>query len=189
MRETRARRDRSGGGGRLGARGFAALCWLLVAGCQLTPTFTTGYELDPDRVRSTPLAGVLVVEPFSEEREPRYYNTTGRMFLTYVPFIPSVTMRFERLEESIRIQSEAIEAHGSGMTLVATQNVAPPFDEYYYPKSFARAIAADLAATGLFERVEYGIASEVADASHVLRGALRQTPLRTSTTSFGLGAA
>ncbi len=189
MRETRARSDRPGSGGRLGARGFAALCCLLGAGCQLTPTFTTGYELDPDRVRSTPLAGTLVVEPFSEEREPRYYNTTGRLFLTYVPFIPSVTLRFERLEESIRIQSEAIEARGRGMTLGAAQDVAPPFDQYYYPNSFARAVAGDLAATGLFERVEYGAASEAAGASHVLRGTLTQTPLRTSTTSFGLGAA
>lgn len=174
---------------RPGARGFAALCGLLVAGCQLTPTFSAGYEPDPDRVRSTPLAGTLVVEPFSEEREPRYYNTTGRMFLTYVPFIPSVTLRFERLEESVRIQSEAIEAGGRGMTLGATQNAAPPFDRYYYPNSFARAVADDLAATGLFERVEYGPASEAARADLVLRGTLRQTPLRTSITSFGLGAA
>jgi hypothetical protein len=159
---------------------------VLAAGCQLTPTFATGYAHDPDRIRSTPLAGTLAVEPFSEEREPRYYNTTGRMFLTYVPLIPSVTMRFERLDESIQIQSDAIEASGRGITLGAKQNVAPPFEEYYYPNSFARAIADDLAVTGLFEKVEYGPAA-AAGAEYVLRGTLRQTSLRNSITSFGLG--
>jgi hypothetical protein len=169
------------------ARVSILLYSLLVIGCQLTPTFTTGYEIKQSSLQPSPVAERLVVVPFSEERGPRYYNTPGRLFLTYVPLIPYVTMRWERLEESIRVQSESIAAAGRGITLGARQDVAPPFYEYYYPNSFARAIAEDLAATGLFQHVEYGSEAEAENSRYVLRGNVSETPLRTSTTSFGLG--
>ena len=37
----------------------------------------------------------------------------------------------------------------------ARQNVAPAFETYYYPNSFAEAVAADLAEAGLFNAVDY----------------------------------
>ncbi len=171
------------------ARASITVFTLLCVGCQLTPTFTTGYEIEPKPLRAAPVAGKLAVMPFAEERAPRYYNTSGRMFLAYVPLIPYVTLRFERLEESIRKQSSDIEAHGRGMTLVATQNIAPPFDEYYYPNSFAKTVAEDLSASGLFQEVEYVAEGEIEDHRYVLRGTLTETPLRNSVTSFGLGMA
>jgi hypothetical protein len=161
---------------------------LLTTACQLTPTFTTGYHVDPAAV-SAPAHRKLAVVSFSEEREPRFYNLAGRVFLTYIPLVPYVTVRFERLEESVRIQSDAIQAGGPGMTRGADQPVAPPFDDYYYPNSFARAVGEDLAATGLFEKVEYLPESEAKYADYVLRGALKGTPVRTSYTSFCLGMA
>lgn len=173
---------------RLGACSIAAVGALLATACQLTPTFTTGYRVDRTAA-SAPSHRTLAVEPFSEEREPRYYSTQGRLFLTYVPLIPYVTIRFERLEESVRIQSDAIAAGGAGLTRGADQPVAPPFESYYYPNSFPRAIGEDLAATGLFEKVEYLPEAEAKSADFVLRGALKSTPLRTSTTSYCLGVA
>jgi hypothetical protein len=158
-------------------------------GCQLTPTFTTGYELDDTPVRDAPLAGTLAVRSFVEARPERYYNTTGRLFLTYVPLLPYVTLRWERIEESVRIQSEAIDASGRGLTLGAAQAVAPPFEEYYYPNSFAEAVARDLEATGIFSRVSYVADGPTTGSDFLLAGTLRATPLRSSTSSFGLGAA
>jgi len=51
-------------------------------GCQLHPTFTTGYSLDPQTQRASPVEGSLAVRTFAEERPPRVYSTSGRMFLT-----------------------------------------------------------------------------------------------------------
>jgi hypothetical protein len=170
-------------------RFLAVLAALFCIGCQLTPTFTIGYDVGPAELRPTPIEGTLAVARFEEERSPRHYNTTGRMFLTYVPLIPYVTLRFERLEESIQIQSAGIEAGGRGMTRGAEQNVAPPFEEYYYPNSFAETIAKDLRAAGLFTSVEYVGDGPVGGHRYLLSGTLRETPLRNSTTSFGLGMA
>lgn len=39
--------------------------------------------------------------------------------MTYIPLIPYVSMPFERLEESVRIQSDDIQASGRGITLGA----------------------------------------------------------------------
>lgn len=171
------------------ARASIALTAVLCVACQLTPTFTTGYEIEPKELRSAPVDGKLAVMPFAEERGPRYYNTVGRLFLTYVPLIPYVSLRWERLEESVRIQSDAIENSGRGMTMGAQQTVAPPFKQYYYPNSFAETIAGDLRAAGLFREVAYVSEGEPAGYRYVLRGTLHETPLRNSTTSFGLGMA
>ncbi|MFG0318570.1 MAG: hypothetical protein ACF8XB_14945, partial [Planctomycetota bacterium JB042] len=154
--------------------------------CQLTPTFSTGYEVDPE-VGAPSFAKSVVVVPLNDEREPRDYDQTGRIFLTYVPFIPWVTLRFERLEESVKIQSDSIAQHGSGMTLVADQNVAPPFEQYTYPSSFARAIAADLKASKVFERVDFAERASPGDHDYVLSGTIRGTELRAAWSSYCLG--
>ncbi|MEN8183661.1 MAG: hypothetical protein ABFS46_14120 [Myxococcota bacterium] len=159
---------------------------LFCPACQLTPTFTTGYEV-PGRAAVQSLDRSLAVVPFEEARPPRLYTTTGRLFLTYVPLIPYVTSPFERLDESVKKQSEGIEAGGRGITMGATQGVAPPYEQYTYPRSFPRAISDDLNASGLFREVRFVEPDAVGDFDYVLRGSVRESPLRSTTTSFGLG--
>ena len=66
--------------------------------------------------------------------------------------------------------------------------MAPPFEEYAYPASFSRAVAADLAASGLFARVDaIGAEAPAEDHAFVLSGRLRASPLRRTVTSYGLG--
>jgi hypothetical protein len=160
-----------------------------VVGCQITPTFTTGYDLSPMSPAVERIDASLAVVPFREQRPPRVYTKAGKLFMTYIPLIPYVTMHFERLEESVRKQSEAIEAGGRGITAGAAQSVAPPFEEYYYPRSFAHAIADDLDAIGLFRQVRFVEDGAPRDVEYVLSGTLRRSPMRNSTTSYGLGMA
>lgn len=167
---------------------FALLSASLLTACQLTPTFTTGYDL-PGSVAARSLDRSLAVVPFEEERPPRLYGLAGRLFMTYIPLLPYVSIPFERLDESVRIQSKAIESGGRGMTAGAAQGVAPPFEEYTYPRSFARAIADDLNTSGLFREVAFVEEDAVAGFDYVLRGAVRESPLRETATSFGLGMA
>jgi hypothetical protein len=166
----------------------ASAAAVLLSGCQLTGTFTTGYQL-PGPVEGRQLDRSLAVVPFEEARPPRLYTTTGRMFLTYVPLLPWVTLPFERLDESVRKQSEGIERGGRGITSGAAQSVAPPFEEYTYPRSFPRAIADDLAAAGIFREVRFVEADAAQGFDYALRGSVRESPLRNSATSFGLGMA
>ncbi len=161
---------------------------LLLSACQLTPTFTTGYQV------SGPIAGEtldrsVAVVPFQELRPPREYSSAGRTFLTYVPLLPWVSMPFERVDEIVRKQSEGIAQGGRGMTSGAAQSVAPPFEEYTYPRSFPRAIADDLHASKLFREVRFVEADQVGGFDYVLRGSVRESPLRGTVTSFGLGMA
>jgi len=159
---------------------------LLLSGCQLTGTFTTGYQV-PGRIEAHSLDRTVAVVPFEEARPPRLYSTSGRLFLTYVPLLPYVTLPFERLDESVRKQSESIEKGGRGITVGAAQSVAPPFEEYTYPRSFPRAIADDLNASGLFREVRFVEADGTGGFDYVLRGTVRESPLRNTATSFGLG--
>lgn len=164
----------------------ALIVILFCSACQLTPTFTTGYEV-PGRSSAQGVDRSLAVVPFEEARPPRLYTTTGRLFLTYVPLIPYVTSPFERLDESVRKQSEGIEAGGRGITMGATQSVAPAYEQYTYPRSFPRAIADDLNASGLFREVLFVESDAAGDFDYVLRGTVRESPLRSTATSFGLG--
>jgi hypothetical protein len=168
-------------------RAIATLTLLLfVSACQLTPTFTTGYEI-PARLTVETSDRSLAVVPFTEGRPPRLYTTTGRMFLTYVPLLPYVSSPFERLDESVKKQSDSISAGGRGITMGAAQGVAPPYEEYTYPRSFPRAIADDLHASGLFREVRFVEEDAVSGFDYVLSGSVRESPLRSTATSFGLG--
>ena len=170
-----------------GLRQLIVLLTLPMWACQLTPTFTTGYEVPAERLRASPVEGTLAVTAFTEARPPRLYTMGGKMFMTYIPFLPYVSFPFERLEESVRIQSDAIAEGGAGITMGATQNVAPPFEEYYYPTSFPRALADDLAASGLFRSVEYVGDGSTEGYRYVLGGTLHETPFRHTASSYGLG--
>lgn len=161
---------------------------LFLSACQLTPTFTTGYQI-PGPLATRPLDRSVAVIPFEEQRPPRVYTKAGRMFLTYVPLLPWVSFPFERLDESVRKQSEGIERGGRGITAGAEQPVAPPYEQYTYPRSFARAIADDLNGSQLFREVRFVEADATAGFDYVLRGAVRESPLRSTATSYGLGMA
>ena len=164
----------------------AALAVALV-GCQLTATFTTGYEVDRVALRAQAISSSLAVKRFEEARPPRLYTFMGKLFMTYIPFLPYVTMPFERIDESVQIQSERIATSGRGMTLGARQDVAPDFEQYVYPASIARAIAEDLDATGLFDAVVYVGDEPAADHRYHLTGEVRASPMRVSYSSYGLG--
>lgn len=169
---------------------IAARLWLLLclSACQLTPTFTTGYQI-PGPVAGPQLDRRVAVVPFEEKRPERVYTQAGRLFLTYIPLLPWVSMPFERLDESVRRQSESIERGGRGITAGAAQSVAPPYDVYTYPRSFPRAIADDLNGSRLFREVRFVEADSTAGFDYVLRGSVRESPLRSTTTSYGLGMA
>src|SRR5262245_8818696 len=158
-----------------------------VAGCQLTPNFNTGYEIEKGLLREHPVRGSLAVRTFEEARPARYYSSTHRIWLTYVPLLPYVSLPYERLDESVARISDEIAERGRGISFGAAQPVAPPLEEYSYPRSFARAVADDLAASGLFEAVLY-VDGDASGHRWLLEGVLRETPLETDASSFGLGA-
>ena len=118
-------------------RSALTVMWLAaLAGCQIRPTFTTGYQVTPGD--PTPPADTsLAVTQFSEARPPRHYQTTGRMFLLYVPLIPYASLEFERTDENVAELSKDIARYGSHGSLPE----APPFDTYAYPISVPRALA------------------------------------------------
>jgi hypothetical protein len=164
----------------------AALAAALV-GCQLTATFTTGYEVDRVALRAQPINSSLAVKRFEEARPPRLYTLAGKLWMTCIPFIPYVTMPFERIDESVRIQSRRIGTSGRGTPFGARQDVAPDFEQYAYPASIARAIAEDLGATGLFASVVYVGDEPAAEHRYHLTGEVSASPLRVSASSYGLG--
>lgn len=162
---------------------------LLLGGCQLTPNFDARYQAEPARLRATPLPGTLAVRRFEEARPPRLWSTAGKTFLLYIPIIPWITLAYERVDESVRQISDGIERSGRGITLGADVQPAPDYETYTYPASFPRAIADDLAASGLFEECRYVGAGSTEGARYVLSGSVRESPIRRSQTSFGLGMA
>ena len=154
--------------------GWVLLCSIAVTGCTIRANLDTGFTPAP-RAAQQPTAPALAVQRFADERPPRVYSTGGRVFLTYVPFLPYVPVPYERLDESARKAGE--EVHLS----------MPPFESYTYPASMARAIADDLNASGLFDRVTYVGAEPAADYRYVLSGTLRASPLEKDFTSYCLG--
>ena len=153
-----------------------------LAGCQIRPTFTTGYTVRQSNL-TPPADTSLAVKAFTEARPPRHYETTGRMFLLYIPLIPYASMEFERTDENVAELSKDIATYGSYGKLPE----APPFDTYAYTASIPRALADDLAASGLFSSVTYVGDGATADARYVLGGSVQASPLRNSATSYMLG--
>lgn len=159
-----------------------SFCWtmllvLAIQGCTIKANLNTGYRPEPATLRQAPLPDALAVQRFREERPPRVYSTGGRGFLTYVPFIPYVALPFERVDES------AVKA-GTEANLSM-----PPFEEFTYPASMARAIAEDLEASGVFRAVRYVGDGPTDGYRYVLSGVLRATPVEKDLTSYGLGMA
>lgn len=162
---------------------------LLVTGCLLTPNFETGYEAPPWESPGFEARGTLAVKRFAEERPPRYFASPHRLWLTYIPFIPYVSLPYERVDEIVRDTSDAIAYGGRGMTQAVPIDIAPPFEQYAYSASFAEAIAADLAESKLFSTVDYVGTDSTAGYDYVLSGSVRASPLRKTASSYCLGAA
>jgi len=153
-----------------------------VAGCEVRPNFETGYRVMQSNL-APPAESSLAVTRFAEARPPRHYELTGRMFLVYVPLVPYATLEFERTDENVAELSKDIALHGSHGKLPQ----APPFETYAYPNSVPRAVADDLAASGFFSSVAYVGDGDTAGFRYVLSGAVKESPLRSSGTSYMLG--
>jgi len=147
-----------------------------LAGCPVNARLTTGYRPDAVALRPAPIDASLAVERFEDARPPRLYSTQGRALIAMVPFVPYVSLPFERVDETAKLQSEA-----------GAQPTAPDFEQYAYPASFARAIADDLRASGLFKEVVYTGPEGAVEHRYVLDGTVLETPLVGTKTCFLLG--
>jgi hypothetical protein len=161
---------------------------LCAVGCQLTPTFTTGYtpELDKSLWKYKSDAKLAVIQ-FEDARPEKEYASMGRLFLTYVPLVPFIWMPYERMDELVADISEKIKLGGRGITLAAKQNVAPPFSETQYPVSMAKAVAKDLGQ--YLGRAEFVRDPPKEGYDFVLKGTLRETPITVWATSYCLSIA
>ncbi|MBI1818614.1 MAG: hypothetical protein HYR72_26815 [Deltaproteobacteria bacterium] len=169
----------SGTGARIAAKP-KALCLLvlapLLAGCPVNARLTTGYRTTATALRPAPIDASLAVQRFDDKRPPRLYSTQGRALIALVPLVPYVSLPFERIDETAKLQSED-----------GAQPTAPDFEQYTYPASFARTIADDLGASGLFKAVVYTGQNGAAGYRYVLDGTLLESPLVHSKTCFLLG--
>jgi hypothetical protein len=162
---------------------LAGLGCAALSGCPISPTFTARYDV-PAAAQGGHPGEALAVRRFADERPPRLYTTQGRLFMTYIPLLPYVSLPFERTDENVRLLSEEIGTAGAAMK---TMTVAPPFEDYAYPESIPRAIAEDLRAHGVFREVRYAGDTVSPGERYVLDGILRATPSRATFTSYGLG--
>ena len=157
------------------ARKLILLCLISLGACDtIQANLNTGFDPAPPVVGGVPRDS-LAVQRFTDDRPPRVYSTAGREFLVYVPFIPYVARPFERLDESALKAGEEVNAS------------MPPFEQYTYPASMARAIAIDLDASGLFRKVDYVGDRSAAGYRYVLSGTVRSSPIEEDVTSYCLG--
>lgn len=117
------------------------------------------------------VAGGLAVEPFDDRRAERTFpSQRNATLLLFVPLVPSETIPYERLDES---RAQAMR-----------QSAPVPTADELFPVTMARAVADDLAASGLFRDVRF---DTPADADYVLTGVLRSTRFEVWSTSYMLG--
>jgi hypothetical protein len=164
-----------------------AVSALALVACGTTPNFVTGYAVLAEPLATPALTGGLVVRPFVDARPPRSDPTPRRIYWLALPLRLWVGSDFQRLDETVRDRSDEIRvnpSHGPGPPMPP----APAFAAYAYPRSIAEAIAADFGARGWFDTVRFADAQEaVGNHRYELRGTLRETLLRRSYTSYGLG--
>lgn len=150
--------------------GISAIFLIFLAACSHIPTQNFSYNPAPlpdQQVKK--IGGVLAVRTLQEGRPPRHFTPpVGKPFLLYIPLIPYVTLPYERLEESFAM------THGG--------------EKLNLPDAMSRAMARDLQASGLFDRVVHvGDGALPDDTDYVLTGTLRSTRHTTSMTSYLLG--
>jgi hypothetical protein len=134
------------------------------------------FTYDPPPIQSGIRPPVRVaVKDFTDARGPRSYpSLQGRAFLTYVPLIPYIRIPYERLDESYSIRRER-----AGETPEATD---------LFPHLMARAVARDLAMSGLAEDAFLLGEGEPHRPAHLLlTGELYSTAFDTYRTSYMLG--
>jgi hypothetical protein len=157
---------------------YAVLLVALIAlldGCAYVATTKLDYAPIPVAAAEPPPHPTLLVVPLRDDRPPKYYpSEMGRMFLTYIPLLPYVTIPYERLDESLLIATE--ERGGSF-----------PRDQLF-PRKMAAVIADDLRSSQLFSKVELGDPGSHS-ADYVLTGRLRSTEFDVNATSYMLGIA
>ncbi|MBX3025976.1 hypothetical protein KF840_13800 [bacterium] len=151
----------------------AGVAAALLAACATTTTQRVVYT-PLGAPAAHPFATRLVVVPFADGRPPRVYPAPRDSALRLLlPLVPSVTVDYERLDES-RAAERLIRG-------------ALPQREDLFEDALARAVAADLAAARLFDGVELA-ASPPPDADLVLGGTIVSTRFVSSTTAYLLGA-
>jgi hypothetical protein len=170
---------------------MVSLLSVFLSGCQLAPTFTAQYKITSDKLLQPPRQGTLAVSRFTESRPPRQYTSAGKLFMVYVPLIPYVSFPYERMDETVKKISDDIATRGGGMrTIFGPAPVAPKFEAYSYPLSFARTVAEDLNESGLFQKVVFTDQDVITDSEQYpyhLSGQISESPFRRSATSYCLG--
>ncbi|MFN8640668.1 MAG: hypothetical protein U0802_03025 [Candidatus Binatia bacterium] len=153
---------------------LTCLAALALAGCSYVPTTRLDYA--PLGAPAQPRPASLAVIPLADERPPRMYPAAGGvMFLTYVPLVPYVEIPYERLDQSLQIGRREV---GDDLP-----------DDELFPSKMARAMADDLARSGLFREVTFVPSGASPSSDYVLRGTLRSTRFDLNATSYMLGMA
>ena len=155
--------------------GLTIISIFMIQACSYNPTRnlsynSTNYINAPKNPRK-----ILVVRQLSEHRPPRLYSIEiGHAWKTYIPLLPYITIPYERLDETdIMTRTEWHEL---------TKEHKP------FTSLIGRAIATDLASSGLFKEVRYiGDGDVPQDADYVLNGSLESTQFNTHMSSYMLG--
>ena len=157
------------------ARALSALLAAhLLAGCAYKANTNFGYGADTVRNSANSTLSIAV-KPLNDERPPRKWSSyQWRLFLTYVPLIPYITIPYERLDETFeKLREEA-------------DLPAPP----NFSLQIAEALASDLRESGIASSsfvIQDGVASEPAHL--VLSGEFQSSQYDVHATSYGLGIA
>lgn len=161
--------------GRTRQRVVAAVALLSTVSSGCFYTGTTKLDYTPATVAARKLPVSVAVVPLEEDRPPGHYpSQLGRMFLTYVPLLPYVSIPYERLDE---LYERAHRERGGAF-----------FENEHFTVKMAKAMAEDLQKSELFEEVRF-VPEGTPDADYVLTGALRKTQFDVNMTSYMLGMA
>ena len=153
-----------------------AAALILQPGCTYVASTSLQYSpAGPTPAAPAPLK--LAVVPFKEQRKERFYpSATGRMFLTYIPLIPYVSIPYERLDESLAVAK--------------TERGEIPDPEGHFTIAMARMVADDLRQSNYFRDVVFvEDPKDTGDADLILAGVLESTEFRLNATSYMLGMA
>ena len=151
-------------------KALIVILFFTISGCTSIPT--TKMDYTPISVGSSnvnKINGTLVVKDLIDDRPPRQFTQPfGKIWLTYAPLLPYVTMSYERLDETYDLGRN-----------VKTRSLASITTE---------SIANDIRSLGVFKNVEYiGDKNIPSDAEYVLSGKYISSEFETHITSFCLG--
>jgi hypothetical protein len=143
-----------------------------VSGCSYIATTRLDYA-PAGALGQPPAPTSIAVVPLAEERPERSYPVQfNRMFLTYVPLIPYVSIPYERLDESYDVTRR--------------ERGWPHEPNEHFTIKMAEAMANDLRQSGLVEDVRFA-PEGTAEADYVLSGTLKKSEFDVNATSYMLG--